>query len=225
MLRYVFTARWIPGKQNIEADALSRSPVDRPTTEDEIGEGPHAFIPKKAIVGLINGSTDKSIDSVLETVKAAAAIDPIFKDLRKVILEGFPNEKRFVPASISPFWDMRHQLAIDDNDEMIVCGARVVIPRALVPKMLDILSRMHQGASKMRQRARLSVYWPGMDTTSVMQPLTVRAASAAFLHHRQSPSALTRKLQDRFSKSMATLVKTTAVSSSPSLTHFLVGLI
>ena len=163
MLRYVFTARWIPGKQNIEADALSRSPVDRPTTEDEIGEGPHAFIPKKAIVGLINGSTDKSIDSVLETVKAAAAIDPIFKDLRKVILEGFPNEKRFVPASISPFWDMRHQLAIDDNDEMIVCGARVVIPRALVPKMLDILSRMHQGASKMRQRARLSVYWPGMD--------------------------------------------------------------
>ena len=46
---------------------------------------------------------------------------------------------------------------------MIVLDARVVIPRALVTETLRTLSGMYQGASKMRQRARLSVYWPHMD--------------------------------------------------------------
>ena len=46
---------------------------------------------------------------------------------------------------------------------MIVCGARVVIPSAKVPEMIKILIGMHQSATKMRQRARLSGYWPHMD--------------------------------------------------------------
>ena len=46
---------------------------------------------------------------------------------------------------------------------MIVCGSRVVIPREKVSEMLKILVGMHQGSTKMRQRARLSVYWPHMD--------------------------------------------------------------
>lgn len=163
MLRYDFKAIWIPGKENIEADALSRAPVDQATKDDEIGEGPQFFTSRKAVVGLIAGSTDKTMDTMLESIKAAAASDPVMEDLRQVILEGFPNEKRFLKASVGSFWDMRHRLAIDDSDGMIVCGARVVIPRSVVPKVLDVLTQMHQGASKMRQRARLSVYWPGMD--------------------------------------------------------------
>ena len=55
------------------------------------------------------------------------------------------------------------RLAIDTDDDMIVMDAKVVIPRALVKKTLHTLSGMYQGALKMRQWARLSVYWPHMD--------------------------------------------------------------
>ena len=53
MSRFSFRARWVPGKENIEADALSRSPVDQPTKDDLLGEGPMAYTARKAVVGII----------------------------------------------------------------------------------------------------------------------------------------------------------------------------
>ena len=46
---------------------------------------------------------------------------------------------------------------------MLVYGARIVLPRSMVKETIQTLVGMHQGASKMRQRARLSLYWPHMD--------------------------------------------------------------
>lgn len=166
MSRFCFHARWVPGTQNIEADALSRSPTDKPTEEDLLGEGPMVYTARKAVVGMIaewTGSKEKATDICLEGIKIAAAADRDLQDLREVILNGFPNEKTNLPANLRPFWDKRESLAIEDHDNMIVCGPRVVIPRAKVPEMLKILVGMHQGSTKMRQWARLSVYWPHMD--------------------------------------------------------------
>ena len=166
MSRFSFRARWVHGKEKIEADALSRSPVDQPTKDDLLGEDPMAYTAQKAVVGIIAewaGSKERPTDITLDSIKAAAAADHDLQDLRSTIMNGFPNEKTNLPVNLRPYWDKRESLAIDDHDDMIVCGARVVIPRAKVPEMLKILVGMHQGATKMRQRARLSVYWPNMD--------------------------------------------------------------
>ena len=163
MSRFCFHARWVPGKENVEADALSRAPVDKPTAKDLLGEGPTRYTARTAVVGMITGSVEETTDNTLDAIKKAAAADPILQKLRETIMAGFPNEKANLPADLRPFWDKRGELAIDEGDGMIVCGARIVIPRSKVKEMLNILLSMHQGASKMRQRARLSVYWPGMD--------------------------------------------------------------
>jgi hypothetical protein len=166
MSRFSFNARWVPGKENVEADALSRSPVDQPTEADLLGEGPTSYTARTAVVNMIaewSGSKEGTADTTLEGIKAAAAIDRDLQDLREVIMNGFPNEKTNLAVNLRPFWNKRESLAIDDKDDMIVCGARVVIPRAKVPEILKTLVGMHQGETKMRQRARLSVYWPNMD--------------------------------------------------------------
>jgi hypothetical protein len=46
-------------------------------------------------------------------------------------------------------------------------GPRVVIPEALRREALDNLLLMHQGATKLRQRARLTMFWPSMDNDIV----------------------------------------------------------
>ena len=164
MSRFCFKARWVPGKENIEADALSRSPVDQSTDEDLLGEGPFAYTARKAVVNMIaewTGTKEEMTDAALDKIKTATAADPTLKSLRETIINGFPNEKTNLPVELRPFWEKRASLAIDDD--LIICGHRVVIPRSKVPEMINILLGMHQGASKMRQRARLTLYWPGMD--------------------------------------------------------------
>ena len=53
MSRFSVHARWVPGKENIEADVLSRLPVDQPTEADLLGEGPTSYTARKAVVNMI----------------------------------------------------------------------------------------------------------------------------------------------------------------------------
>lgn len=164
MSRYVFTTRWVPGKHNAEADALSRAPIDQGEAKDELGEGPEAFTARTAVIEIISQPSETAADAALEKVKAAVATDPTMTALRETILAGFPNEKCNLPLVLWPFWDVHHRLAINDGDGMLVMDARIVLPRILVKETLQTLINMHQGASKTRQRVRLSLYWPHMDT-------------------------------------------------------------
>ena len=163
MQRYAFTARWVPGKSNADADALSRAPIKVAEPADELAEGPPSFAARVALIRAIEGSDLKVVDPVLEKVKVAASTDAEMTLLREQILAGFPNEKCNLQAALRPYWCVRDRLAIDESDDMIVVGARVVIPKSLRAAVLRDLIQMHQGATKLRQRARMSVYWPNMD--------------------------------------------------------------
>jgi hypothetical protein len=96
---YNFTARWIPGNRNIEADALSRSPISPGEPSDELGEGSQTFTARAAMIAVIAESSTTNIDITLEKVKQAAKIIPVLVALRIVIRKGFPNEKKFTDGS------------------------------------------------------------------------------------------------------------------------------
>lgn len=207
MSRFCFHARWVPGTQNIEADALSRSPTDKPTEEDLLGEGPMVYTARKAVVGMIaewTGSKEKATDICLEGIKIAAAADRDLQDLREVILNGFPNEKTNLPANLRPFWDKRESLAIDDHDNMIVCGPRVVIPRAKVPEMLKILVGMHQAQPRCDNGPVCQYTGHTWTPTSTTLRSRVKVASDTSRHNQQSRSALTIQKRDHFNLSMQT---------------------
>lgn len=108
MARYNFTARWVPGNRNIEADALSRSPISRGEASDELGEGPQSFTARVAAVGIIAESPDTIVDATLEKVRRAVAADPVLMALRATVREGFPNDKCNLPLELRPFWNVRH---------------------------------------------------------------------------------------------------------------------
>ncbi|MFO0089907.1 MAG: Ty3/Gypsy family RNase HI domain-containing protein, partial [bacterium] len=158
MQRYRFQARWVPGKENVDADALSRAPVDSAVPEDELAEGVTSFSPRLALICAIEGSDETVVDPAIEKVKQAAAADPVMVQLKGTILNGFPNDKCNLPECLRPYWSVRERLAIDERDGMTVLGARIVIPQSIRRDIVRDLLRMHQGATKLRQRARLSLY-------------------------------------------------------------------
>ena len=91
------------------------------------------------------------MDPVIERINQAARSDAVMCALRDAIVRGFPDSKRDLPAELKPYWGVRDRLAIDDRDDMIVVGARLVIPAACRKAILQDLAHMHQGATKLRQ--------------------------------------------------------------------------
>ena len=155
--RYSFTAIWLRGKDNYAADALSRAPIDRPRPEDELGEEVSHRV--CAVFSLASFSDDT--DPLIEQISQAAKMDKEYQDLRMLLLDGFSSSKDDVPHNLRAFFNVKDKLALDGD--LIVCGKRLLIPMSLRKVILSKLLSMHQGATKMKLRARASVYWPNLD--------------------------------------------------------------
>ena len=144
MQRFDFKAGWVPGKTKIDADVLSRAPVDQPKPEDELAEAPPSNKVQQAVISVLEGSAAAVVDPVLDRIGQAAKVDATKVALRDTILHDFPNAKCTLPPNLKPYWAARHQLAIDDCDDLVVVGARVIIPEACRKKILQDLAIMHQ---------------------------------------------------------------------------------
>jgi hypothetical protein len=169
------------------ADALSRSPVDHPSPSDEIAEGPQSFSAHISLLDAKEGSTDANPDILLSSVAAASSADPVMLSLRQTVLEGFLNEKCNLPLELRPFWQVRSQLSVDDAEGLILVGPRVVIPTSLRQEIILRLLQMHQGATKLRQHARLSVYWPSMDNDIVVAAKSCPSCTERLPSHPAEP--------------------------------------
>jgi hypothetical protein len=125
-------------KQNMDAGALSRAPVNRATAGDELGEGLPSFPVKIALLSLTRldvPTDDASVDPALEKIKRAAAApdDPVLKKLRGQIVTGFPNDKCNLDLDLHTYWNVKERFAIDKSDGMVVVGPRVVFCNRFAP--------------------------------------------------------------------------------------------
>ena len=101
------------------------------------------------------------MDPSLERIRTAADRDPEYETLRETILPGFPEHRKQAPPTVRQYWGVRSMLALDDG--MIVYGPRLVIPVSLRRDVLERLHQSHQGIERTKRRARLCLYWPGID--------------------------------------------------------------
>ena len=65
-----------------------------------------------------------------------------------------------VPLQVLEFFDSRGHLSITDC--LLTYDDRIVIPTDMREEMLERIHTGHQGITKCRARANLSVWWPGI---------------------------------------------------------------
>ena len=151
VIGYNFTASWISTAKNSTADALSRAPVSKPTAVDDFDDDGDSL---SFVMTLAETSE-------VEDIRRASLMDNECILLSKHVMDGFPHHKFQLPIPIRSYWNVRSRLSIDNG--IILCGHRMVIPVSLRQKVLKDMLSMHQGATKMKERARQSFYWPRMD--------------------------------------------------------------
>ena len=70
------------------------------------------------------------------------------------------GDKATSTTCVRQYWNARDELPVPDG--VIYRGMRIVIPPSMRSAMLGIIHETHQGIVKCKERARETLYWPGM---------------------------------------------------------------
>ena len=144
---YEFRIIHISGKSIGLADCLSRLPVGE---ADALLEDDLMVCPADSIAG-------KEHAMIVEATQE----DPELKQLRKMIISGWPEMKAELAHNVGAYWDYRDELSTYNG--IVYKGNRIVIPTSMRKDMLKRIHKSHLGMATSKQRAKDVIYWPGMN--------------------------------------------------------------
>ena len=155
MMRYNFTISHVPGKKLLIADTLSRAPCNIPAHADTLlQEEVRAFV---RVVMQSFPATDQR----LEQIKTLQKEDSTCREVVQYCQTGWPKASKITPELV-PFYHVASELNVQEG--ILLRGARIIIPVPLRQEMLNCIHSGHQGIVKCRERARQSMWWPGLST-------------------------------------------------------------
>jgi transposase InsO family protein len=150
LLSYPVELKYRPGPEMVLADTLSRACLDGTQQCDDLASDPLVSVCSVVI---------RSEDTMSKYQKATAD-DEELPVVMRYIQEGWPAQKKSCAQRALPYWNLRHSLSCLDG--VIFYGSRLVIPVSLRAEVVESLHSAHQGVTKTLQRARESVFWPGL---------------------------------------------------------------
>ena len=150
--KYDFNLEYSPGKSMVVSDALSEAYLNNHSTEIDDVDLIHS-------IQLTFDSLPIS-EARLNQLQQETASDNILQQLKEVTLNGWP-EKRSIPPSIKPYYSIRGEIVY--NNGLLLKGLRIIIPSSLRSTMKDIIHHGHNGIERCKNRARQSIYWPGIN--------------------------------------------------------------
>ena len=142
---YLFSVKYLPGQLNI-ADALSRLTKIKEAESRSVAEEYIRFVANTAVPQAMTA----------EEIERESAVDDELGTLRECIKTG--NWENYNCPGYKP---IRDELCLFGN--IVLRGTRIVVPKKLRGRVIELGHEGHQGLVKMKQRLRTKVWWPGMD--------------------------------------------------------------
>ena len=144
---YDYNISYKPGKDQTNADLLSRLPLPKAPRE----------VPVPADTILLMDYLQASPITASQ-IKTWTDRVPVLSKLRKMLLQGWQSTN---DQALKPFQSHKNELSV--QDDCILWGSRVLIPPQGRQKVIDDLHSGHPGISRMKSLACSYVWWPGMD--------------------------------------------------------------
>lgn len=151
--KYDFNVNYIPGKDLILSDTLSRAPSGIDTSE----------INEEEITAQINTIVSSLPVSTcrMNQIKEETNQDPTMLKLITMVQTGWPDDRSLVPDEIKPYFNHRNELSVING--IVMKGTRIVIPANLRNNIKRILHTGHLGIERTKMNARSTLFWPNMN--------------------------------------------------------------
>jgi hypothetical protein len=156
-LAWRFEIKHLPGKSNAAADATSRHPSPAESSDTVSTSIPD--ISECALMASIRNDTQEFCAITWSRLAHETAADHCLNHLLRLVERGAKLDDLDVP-SLSSYKSIYESVYVQDG--VLMFQDRVIVPESLRPQILKLLHSAHQGTSKMEQRARSIIYWPGM---------------------------------------------------------------
>ena len=137
-----------PGVQLVVADTLSRAYLNETLEE----------LDSRITVNFLEYLPIS--DQKYEQFKRESEKDDELQNLRKVIIDGWPNDKNKVSSELTKYWNYRDEISCIDG--LLFKSHKLIVPKSLRREMLGLIHESHLGMVKCKSRARDTLFWPGM---------------------------------------------------------------
>jgi hypothetical protein len=144
MMRYHYDVQHVPGKDLNTADLLSRSPLSDTGEEDDLQEEVKLYVDH---IFKYLPASDRRLDQIKEHQKN----DPVLSKWKSQVM----GERGRSKSSMC-----HNDLSVKDG--LLMKDSRIVIPENLRQEIMQQIHSGHQGLVKCKERARQSVWWPGI---------------------------------------------------------------
>ena len=157
----------------------------------------------------------------LQDLHKHADADQEYQQIQHYVCNGFPHHRHQLPERCRRYWNIRSQLALDDD--LIVFGCRLLIPTTMHSQILHELHASHQGAVRTKQRAKLIVYWPGINNDIDNTILSCKQCQDSLPSHSKEPIIMKPTPSRPFQDSQSTSAHMRGTTSSSSSTATPIG--
>ena len=148
LMRYQFSISHVPGKDLHIADTLSRAPTSQSTpSDDQFCHHVDNF------VHLVTGSLPVT-EKRLQQISRLQDKNEVCQQLKQYCLNGWPETWK-IKGLVKRYQQV-------SSTGVLMSNNRIIIPSLLRQEILDKIHTGHQGIHKCRERARQSVWWPGI---------------------------------------------------------------
>ncbi|XP_023806890.1 uncharacterized protein K02A2.6-like isoform X1 [Oryzias latipes] len=154
LMRDNYKISHVAGKNLWTADTLSRAPLraSGAHTGASLLEDTNIYVDSVISNLPVSGDYLSNLRDHLKADSACAALMEFCRD-------GWPDKNR-LQGVLKQYWAERAVLTVHDG--LLLRGTRLVIPSSLRNDVLEKLHEGHMGVTKCRERAKQTVWWPGL---------------------------------------------------------------
>lgn len=151
LLKYDIKIVYLPGKDMLIADLLSRSYIKNPVEDDP---------EMQYVIHMLYQNVNMSVEKK-ELFKTSIDKDPILSQVKLYANTEWPDKCKNLSL------DLKHYIALKDkiflSNDLLFLENKIIVPNNLRQDMLFLVHKPHFGIEKTKLRARQIFYWPSLN--------------------------------------------------------------